>query len=140
MRYVTMDDTWIHYYTPESNQQSAEWTAKGENRPKRPKTQMSASKVLTSWFWDAHCILFIDYLKKGRTINSEYYMMLLVRLKEGIVKKRPQMKKKKVLFYHDNAPCHKSIAIMAKLYALHFELLLYPSYFPNLAPSDYYLF
>ena len=89
MRCVAMDETWIHHYTPESNWQSAEWTAKGENRSKRPKTQMSASKVLASVFWDAHGILFIDCLRKGRTINSEYYMALLVHLKEAIAKKRP---------------------------------------------------
>ena len=40
MRYVTMDKTWIHDYTQESNWLSAEWTAKGENPPKRPKTQI----------------------------------------------------------------------------------------------------
>ena len=39
-RYVTMDETWIHHYTPESKWSSAEWTAVGEKRPKRPKTQM----------------------------------------------------------------------------------------------------
>ena len=63
-----------------------------------------------------------------------------MHLKEEIAKKRPQMKKKKVLFHGDNAPYHKSIATMAKLHELHFELLLYPLYFPDLAPSDYYLF
>ena len=76
MWYVTMDETWIYYYTPESNWQSAEWTAKGENRPKRSKTLMSAGKLLTSTFWDVHDILFIDYLEKRRTINSEYYTAL----------------------------------------------------------------
>ena len=34
-RYVTMDETWIHHYTLESKQSSAEWTAVGEKRPKR---------------------------------------------------------------------------------------------------------
>ena len=29
---------------------------------------------------------------------------------------------------------------MTKLHELHFELLPYPPYFPDLAPSDYYLF
>ena len=56
---------------------------------------MSSGKVLTSVFWDAHGILFIDYFEKGRTINSEYYMALLVRLKKEIAKQGPQMKKKK---------------------------------------------
>ena len=39
-----------------------------------------------------------------------------------------------------NAPCHKSIVMMAKLHELHFELLLHPTYSPDLALSDYWLF
>jgi len=35
-RYVTMDETWIHHFTPESTRQSAEWTTAGESRPKCP--------------------------------------------------------------------------------------------------------
>ena len=33
MRYVTMDETWIHHGTSESNWQSAKCRAKGENLP-----------------------------------------------------------------------------------------------------------
>ena len=62
--------------------------SRSESRPKRPKTQTSAGKVLASMFWDAQGILFLDYLEKGRTINIEYYIALLVRLKEEIGKKR----------------------------------------------------
>ena len=40
----------------------------------------SASKISASVFWDAHGILFIDYLAKGRTSNSEYSVALLARL------------------------------------------------------------
>ena len=36
-RYVTMDETWIHYYTPETKISSAEWAVAGENRPKQPQ-------------------------------------------------------------------------------------------------------
>ena len=140
IRHVKMDETWIHHYTPESNHQSAEWTAKGEIRLKRLETRMSSGKVLASVFWDAHGILFIYCLEEGGTIKSEYYMALLVRLKEEIAKKRPQMKKKKVPFHQDNAPCHKSIAAMATLQELHFKLLPHPPYYLDLAPSDYYLF
>ena len=50
---------------------------------------------MASVFWDAHGILFIDYLEKGKIINSDYYMALLDRLSPGIKKKRPHVKKKK---------------------------------------------
>ena len=114
-RYVTMDETWIHHYTPELKRSSAEWTAVGEKRLKRPKTQMWAGKVMALVFWDAHGVLFIDYLEKGKMINSERYIGQLLRLRNEIGEKGFQMKKKKALFHQDNAPCHKSLATMAKL-------------------------
>ena len=36
-----------------------------------------------------------------------------------------------MLFRQDNAPCHKSIATMAKLHQLHFELLFHAPYSPD---------
>ena len=77
-----MDETWIHHFTPESIRQSAERKTAGESRPKRPKTQSSAGKVLASVFWDAQGILFIDYFEKGRTINTEYYIALDIAINE----------------------------------------------------------
>ena len=53
---------------------------------------------------------------------------------------RPHMKKKKIIFHQDNAPCHKSMKTMAKLSKLGYELLPHPRYSPDLAPSDYWLF
>ena len=100
--------------------------------------QTSAGKVLASVFLDAQ-VLFINYLEKGRIINSEYYIALLACLKNEIAK-NGQMKKKKVLFHQDNAPCHKSITTMAKLHELYFELLPHPPYSPDLTPSNYWLF
>ena len=89
-----------------------------------------------SVFWDAQSILFINFLEKRRTINNKYYIALLVRLKEEIIKKRPQ-RKKKVLFHQENAPCHKSIAMMAKLHELHF--CTHPI-LQIWSPNDYRLF
>ena len=97
-KYGTMDETWIPHFTSESK-----WTAADESCPKWQKMQTSAGKVLASIFSDAQGILFIDYLEKGRTINSKYYIALLVCLKEEIAKKQPQMKKEKVLFHKSNA-------------------------------------
>ena len=45
------------------------------------------------------------------------------------------MKKKKVLFHQDNALCHKSIAMIAKLHELHFELLPHPPYSQDMPPE-----
>ena len=47
---------------------------------------------------------------------------------------------KKVLFYQDNAMVHTSTIAMSKLHQLKYELVKHIPYFPDLAPSDYYLF
>ncbi|XP_054729335.1 histone-lysine N-methyltransferase SETMAR-like [Anastrepha obliqua] len=135
-----MDETWIHHYTPQSNTQLAEWLEAGQSRPKRPKPQQSAGKVLASIAWDACGVIFIDYLEKGKTVTGEYYASLLDRLNDETKKQRPHLAKKKVLFHQGNAPAHKSTIVMAKLHELHYKLLPHPPYFPDLAPSDYWLF
>lgn len=139
-RLITVDETWIHHYTPETKNQSKQWIEKGEPAPKKPKAVYSAGKVMASVFWDSHGIIFIDYLEKGKTITGAYYASLLDKLKEEISKNRPHLQKKKVLFHQDNAPSHTSTVAMAKIHELRFELLDHPPYSPDLAPSDFFLF
>ena len=59
---------------------------------------------MASIFWDAHGILFIDYLEKGKTINCDYYMALLDRLGAEIKKKRLHMQKEKVQMHRATSP------------------------------------
>jgi histone-lysine N-methyltransferase SETMAR len=106
-RFVTMDETWVHHYTPETKQQSKQWVEAGGSAPKKAKSIASAGKVMASVFWDAKGILLIDYLEKGRTITGEYYANLLDQLDAKIQEKRPGLKKKKIIFHQDNAPAHK---------------------------------
>ena len=63
-RFITMAETWIHRYTPESKQQSIHWTEAGCSAPKKTSSVPSAGKFMASVFWDAGGILFIDYLEK----------------------------------------------------------------------------
>jgi len=97
-RFIDMDETWIHHYTPETKQQSKQWTEAGCSAPKKISSVPSAGKVMASVFWDAEGILFIDYLEKGQTITGEYYFNLLTRLDGKIREKRPGLKRKKSSF------------------------------------------
>jgi histone-lysine N-methyltransferase SETMAR len=40
-RFITMDETWIHHYTPESKQQSKQWTEAGCSAPKETRSVAS---------------------------------------------------------------------------------------------------
>jgi len=123
-----MDETWNHHYTPESKQQSVQWTEAGCSTPKKTRSDPSAGKVTASVFWDAEGILFIDYLEKRKTITGEYYSSFLTRLDEKIRWKMPGLQKKKIIFHQDNVPAHKSVLAMGKLRDLHNELLKHPPY------------
>jgi len=135
-----MDETWLYHYDPETKQQSMEWRHSGSPCPKKFRVQKSAGKVLTSIFWDQDGILFINYLPKGQTFNAEYYSSLLVQLKDILKEKCRGKVAKGVLFLHDNAPAHQTLATQKKLAYLGFQCLDHSPYSPDLAPSDYHLF
>ena len=126
-RFVTMDETWIHQYTPESREGSKQWIKAGKSTLKRPKTQQWPGKAMARVFWDAYGVIFIDYLEKGKTITGAYYTALLDRLVNEIRKKRPHLKKKKIHFHNDNAPSHSSNIAQAKNMKYSSEYYLLPN-------------
>jgi hypothetical protein len=56
------------------------------------------------------------------------------------LREKTRFAKEKVIFYSDSALAHKSVLAMRKLRDLHYELFEHPPYFPDLAPSDFFLF
>ncbi|KAG5344024.1 SETMR methyltransferase, partial [Acromyrmex charruanus] len=47
-RFITVDETWIHYFTPETKKQSKQWTSPSEPAPKKAKTVKSVGKVMAT--------------------------------------------------------------------------------------------
>ena len=68
-----------------------------QSHARKAKVVPSAGKVMASIFWDAQGVLLVDYLKKGCTINGQYYSDLLKQLRETIKKKRHGMIAKRFL-------------------------------------------
>jgi hypothetical protein len=101
---VTMEETWLHHYDPETKQQGLEWRHNNSPPKKKFRVQKSAGKFLASIFWDQDGILLVYYLSKDQTINAKYYVSLLVQLKTVLKEKRRGKFTKMVLFLHDNAP------------------------------------
>jgi hypothetical protein len=71
---ITVDETLIHIYYPETKEQSKERRHSGSLHPKTFMTQKSSSKVLASVFWEKDGILLADYLEMGATITVKYYI------------------------------------------------------------------
>lgn len=107
-RFITIDETWIHYYTPETKEVKTVDCEGDEPALKKAKMVLSAGKMMAIVFWDNHEIVFIDYLEKSKTITRVYYASLFDKIRAEIAQKRLHLEKKKVLFHQNNAPAHTS--------------------------------
>jgi histone-lysine N-methyltransferase SETMAR len=139
-RIVTVDETWIHHYDPETKRQSMQWKHVNSPPPKKFCVQKSAGKVMATVFWDAEGIIMVDYLEKGKTVSGEYYALLLGQLRDRLKEIRRGKVTKGVLLLQDNAPAHNSNIAKLAVADCGYELLPHPPYSPDMAPSDYYLF
>jgi len=70
-RKVTMDETWLYHYEPETKQQSWSGGIVTHPAPNNSECKNLLEKYTpASIFWDQHGILLIDYLPKGQIINA----------------------------------------------------------------------
>jgi len=88
-----------------------EWRHSGPPRPQKiPSAKLRWKSYRLDFWGDQDSILPTDYLPKGQTINAEYYLSLLVQLKDILIEKRRGKLSKGVLFLHENAPGHRALA------------------------------
>jgi histone-lysine N-methyltransferase SETMAR len=137
---ITGDESWFHFYEPQTKQQSSQWLPRGDPPPLKSKAAPSMGKRMASVFWDTRGIILLEWLPERQTINSDYYISLLTKLKSAIKEQRRGKWMKGVWLQHDNARPHTSAITSAAIKELGFKCLPHPPYSPDLAPSDYYLF
>ena len=70
---VTLVETWVHNFDPDSKMQNKQWKHPGSHHPMTFKRVHSAGKVIASIFWDSQRAIMNYYLEQGRTINGAYY-------------------------------------------------------------------
>ena len=61
--FITMNETWVYHFTPETKEQSKKSTERGESALKWAKTAPYAGKVIASVFWDACGMIFTDFVQ-----------------------------------------------------------------------------
>jgi [histone H3]-lysine36 N-dimethyltransferase SETMAR len=137
---VTGDETWVHYTTPETKEQSKQWKHPSSPRAKKFKQILSAGKIMASIFWDRKGVLLCEFMPRGTTINADRYCETLNNLRRAIQNKRRGMLTKGVRFHHDNARPHTANRTTALIERFGWEMVSHPPYSPDLAPSDFHLF
>ena len=137
---VTGDEAWVHYFRPESKQQSMSWIEKGGKAPTKFKQVDLAGKVLLTLFWDSRGVLLEEYLPPGWTINAEVYCETLFKLCRAIQNKRSGKLSKGIVFLHDNARPHTARLTQLFLTDFKWDVFPHPAHSPDLAPSDFHAF
>jgi hypothetical protein len=104
---ATGDKPWVHHYDPENKRQSMEYHHTGSPSVRQFQTLPSAKKkIMFTIFWGARGVLYMEFLTKGRTVNSDSYCTTLRSLKQSIRRIRPE--RNTFLLHHDKARPHCS--------------------------------
>ncbi|CAK9811861.1 Mariner Mos1 transposase [Anthophora quadrimaculata] len=140
-RIITGDETWVYQYDMETSQQSSEWRLENEPKPKKPRQSRSKVKILLTVFFDFRGVVHFEYLPPGRTVNKEYYLSVLMRLRDAVRRKRPELWSNNSWILHDdNAPSHRARTVLDYLTKHQINTIEQPPYSPDLAPCDFFLF
>ena len=72
-RIVTVDETWISLYEPETKSQSTMWKTRGSQSPKKFKIGTSAKKQMFIVFFDVDGVILSHAVSRGQTVTASYY-------------------------------------------------------------------
>lgn len=137
-RIVTGDEKWVMY---SNTVRKRSWCKLKEPAQTTSKAELHPKKIMLSIWWDYKGVVYFELLPRNQTINSNVYCQQLTKLDEAIKEKRPELANRKgIVFHHDNAKPHTSLATREKLLEFGWEVMAHPPYSPDLAPSDYHLF
>ena len=77
--------------------------AKNEPKAKKPRQSRSKIKVMLIVFFGCRSVVHHEFIPEGQTVNKEYYLAVLRRLRGAIRRKRPDLlADNSWIFPHDN--------------------------------------
>ncbi|GBP06088.1 Mariner Mos1 transposase [Eumeta japonica] len=104
-RLITGDEQWISY---EKNLRKSS-RSKGKQVPQtKVKPGLTRNKLILCVWWDWKGIIHYELLSPVKTINSDLCWPQLMRLKQEVDKKRPELANRNSVEFHHNARPHIS--------------------------------
>ena len=138
---ITGDESWVYGYDSETKQQSSQWKRPDEPRTKKTRQSRSHVKSMLIIFFDCEGVAHYEFAPRGQTINKEYYVEVLKRLRDAVRRNRPCFwSSGDWLLHHDNALAHLSNLVQQFLAKREIVQLRQPPYSPDIAPSDFWMF
>ena len=70
---VTMDETWMPLFNPETKRQTAQWKHTDSLPPKKFGVSASAEKMKVAMFWDSEGMILTHCVPKSTTVTGQTY-------------------------------------------------------------------
>lgn len=135
---VTGDESWIYQYDPETKNQSTVWVFQDEPPPTKVARSRSVGKQMVACFFSITGHVATVPLVEQRTVTANWYVTIGLPVAfEEVRKTNPR---RRIILHHDNASAHTAHQTLAYLKNENVELMTHPSYSPDLAPNEFFLF
>jgi histone-lysine N-methyltransferase SETMAR len=108
----------------------------------RGKTRMSSSKfkALLIFFFVIQSDVMAECVRKGQTVNQQYYIEIVTKLHKRVRRKRQEIWRSAWILNQDKAKVHNALSIKQCLTNKNITVLGHPPYSPDLAPCKFYFF
>ena len=88
---VTIDETWMPMFNPETKWQSAQWKHTDLPPPKKFRVTTSAEKTMVAMFWDSKGVILTHCIPKSTTVMGETHEdVLRKKFLPALREKRPK--------------------------------------------------
>jgi histone-lysine N-methyltransferase SETMAR len=135
---ITCDEKQIYF---KNEARTGFWCRKGSPIPQQCTKEAFRGKVMLSIYWDCEGVLLYELSKRGESVNRFRYWEQLTVLNQILRKIRPNKgDNQQIYLLHDNARPHTANEVTNALEHWKWCVIDHPSYSPDLAPSDYFLF
>jgi hypothetical protein len=62
-------------------------------------------------FFDIPGIVMAEWLPSGQTVNQQYDIEVLMKLRERVRRKRPELWRNEWILHQDNMPAHNAVSV-----------------------------
>jgi hypothetical protein len=130
---VTLDESWFYF----SHQHGQIWLPDDEDPPTNARPVISRPKTMPAVVWNPHRFHVIKALPRGCNWTSQYYIdNILPEIRALHI----AADRRKLVIHADNASPRVSTRVKQYMEEYGLSTAPHPSYSPDRAPSDFFLF
>ena len=138
---VTGDESWFFHKQIGRKSSNAAWVARGDPPPTVVRHNRFAPRSLLCIFFKSTGPLLIHSVRRGQTIDHDYYINNCLRpVIDEVKKQRPILGVQSIKLHHDNGRPHVHEDVVSYLQSEGVTVMSHPPNSPDLSPCDFWLF